>query len=104
MAAVAVAFDTLKAATRLQQAGFDKEKAQVLVATFAEGMVENLATKQDLALLATKADLAALRGDLEKTESGLRGEIIKVQRRLTVRMGAAVGAAVAIVVAVDKLR
>ena len=46
MAGVTVAFDTLKAATRLQEeAGFDETKARVLVSTFAEGMVENLATK-----------------------------------------------------------
>ena len=50
MAAVAVAFDTLRAATRLQEeAGFDETTARVLVSTFAEGMVENLATKDDIA-------------------------------------------------------
>jgi len=100
MAAVTVAFDTLKAATRLQEeAGFDETKARVLVSTFAEGMVENLATKDDIAglrreiaTLATKEELAAL-----------RGEISKVQERLTVRLGGAVAAAVAILVAVDKL-
>ena len=66
------AFDTLKAATRLQEeAGFDETKARVLVSTFAEGMVENLATKDDiagirgeLATLATKEELATLRGEV----------------------------------------
>ena len=60
MADVTVAFDTLKAATRLQHAGFDEGKARALVSTFAEGMVENLATKQDLAPLATKEEIAKL--------------------------------------------
>ena len=73
MASVTVAFDTLKAATRLQEAGFEEDKARALVSTFAQGMVENLATKQDLAplatkeefaLLATKEELAALRGEI----------------------------------------
>ena len=95
MAAVAVAFDTLKAATRLQEeAGFKENQARVLVATFAEGIVENLATKQDLVPLATKADLAALRedyaklrGDLEKIELSLRGEITKLRGALRGEIG-----------------
>ena len=125
MAGVTVAFDTLKAATRLQRAGFDEDKARALVSTFAEGMVENLATKQDLvplatkeevAKLATKDELATLRAEMAtkdelaalraETEAGfamLRAEIAKVQERMTVRMGTAIGAAVAILVAVDKL-
>ena len=172
MAAVAVAFDTLRAATRLQkEAGFDETKARVLVSTFAEGMVENLATKddiaplhRDIATLATKADLAVLRGEMATKEelavlrsevatkeelaalrsevatkeelaalrsevatkaeistlatkveletlrgemkemgASLRAEISKVQERMTVRLGGAIAAAVAVLVAVDKL-
>ena len=136
MAGVTVAFDTLKAATRLQEeAGFDQTKARVLVSTFAEGLVDNLATKDDIAGLrreittlrreittlrretttyATKEDLATLRGEMQQGHSDLRGEmqqidanlrgqISKVQERLTVRLGGAVAAAVAILVAVDKL-
>ncbi len=90
MAGVTVAFDTLKAATRLQEeAGFDQTKARVLVSTFAEGLVENLATKDDIAglrhefttlrreitTLATKEDLATLRGEMKQMHSGLHGEI-----------------------------
>ena len=144
MAGVTVAFDTLKAATRLQEeAGFDETKARVLVSTFAEGMVENLATKDDigglrreLTTLATKEELATLRGEMhqmdanlrgemkqmdaslrgemkqmearlrgemKQMDANLRGEISKVQERLTVRLGGAIAAAVAILVAVDKL-
>ena len=136
MAGVTVAFDTLKAATRLQEeAGFDQTKARVLVSTFAEGLVENLATKDDIAglrrefanlrrefanlrreitPLATKEELATLRGEMKRVysdldgkmqqiDANLRGQISKVQERLTVRLGGAVAAAVAILVAVDKL-
>ena len=152
MAAVAVAFDTLKAATRLQEAGFDETKARVLVSTFAEGMVENLATKEELAALrgevatkaelanlatkpelgnlatkddianlttkadlaslatkeeisalATKVELEALRGEMKEMGANLRAEINKVQERMTVRLGGAIAAAVAVLVAVDKL-
>ena len=148
MAGVTAAFDTLKAATQLQEAGFEEDKARALVSTFAQGMVENLATKQDLAALATKEEMATLRGEvgqmraeittlatkedltglrgamdqtavslrseLEHTAASLRGEMremaaglqaktSKVQERMTVRMGTAIAAAVAILVAVDKL-
>ena len=123
MADVTVAFDTLKAATRLQHAGFDEGKARALVSTFAEGMVENLATKQDLAplatkeevaklatkeevaKLATKEELATLRAEMATKAdiATLRTEIAKVQERMTVRLGTAIGAAVAILAAVDKL-
>lgn len=149
MAGVTAAFDTLKAATQLQEAGFEEDKARALVSTFfAQGMFENLATKQDLAALATKEELASLRGelgllraevatlatreeltglrshmdqtatslrgdmdqtaaslrgDMREMAAGLRAEVSKVQERMTVRMGTAIAAAVAILVAVDKL-
>lgn len=41
MAGVTAAFDTLKAATQLQEAGFEEDKARALVSAFAHGMVEN---------------------------------------------------------------
>lgn len=83
MAGVTVAFDTLKAATRLrEEAGFDETKARVLVSTFAEGMVENLATKDDIAglrreiaTLATREDVAALRAEMHEMGAGLRDEM-----------------------------
>ena len=99
---MAVAFDTLKAATRLrEEAGFDEKQATALVQTFADRGVENLATREELAAIrgemATREDLAAiraematgedlaavrgeitvLRGDLEKTELALRGDMEK---------------------------
>ena len=45
----------------------------------------------------------ALRTDLEKTEAKMMGEMSKLAHRLTVRLGGAIGAAVGILVAVDKL-
>ena len=44
-----------------------------------------------------------LRGDLEKTDASLRGEIHKQGQLMTTRLGAAIAAAVAIIVALDKL-
>ena len=94
---MAVAFDTLKAATRLQnEAGFNEKQARVLVATLAEGIGENLATKEDMAMLrgdmATKEDLAVL-----------HGEMCELEQRMTIRLGAMIAAAVGIIVALDKL-
>ncbi len=128
---MAVAFDTLKAATRLQnEAGFNEKQARVLVATFAEGIGENLATKDDVAMLrsetaglrnemATKEDLAVLRSKMATKDDVavlrseiaglrneipvLRGEMRELEQRMTIRLGAMIAAAVGIIVALDKL-
>ena len=144
---MAVTFDTLKAATRLrEEGGFSEKQATELVATFADGFVENLATKDDVEHLRAdvehlcgdveklevslrgdidhvRGDVAHLRGDMEKLETSLRGdlekmalrtdlekteakmmgEMSKLAHRLTVRLGGAIGAAVAILAAVVKL-
>ena len=124
---MAVTFDTLKAATQLrEEAGFSKRQATGLVA-FANTILENVATKDDIAEL--RGDMekmeAGLRGDVEKMEAGLRadmekmetglrgdvgrngasllGEMHKLRHQMTVRFGAGIGAAVAIIVALDKL-
>ena len=124
---MAVTFDTLKAATQLrEEAGFSKKQATGLVA-FANTILENVATKDDVAEL--RGDMekmeAGLRGDMEKMEAGLRadmekmetglrgdmgrngasllGEMHKLRHQMTVRFGAGIGAAVAIIVALDKL-
>ena len=121
---MAVAFDTLKAATRLQnEAGFNEKQARVLVATFAEGIGENLATKDDVAMLrnemATKEDVAILRGEMAVLRNDvamlrnematkedmaiLRGEMRELEQRMTIRLGAMIAAAVGIIVALDNL-
>ena len=141
---MAMRFDTLKAATRLREkGGFSEQQATELVATFADGFVENLATKDDVEKLevslrgdidhlradvehlrgdveklevslrgdmgkleaSLRADMGkmALRTDLEKTEAKMMGEMSKLAHRLTVRLGGAIGAAIGILVAVDKL-
>ena len=126
---MAAAFDTLKAATRLrEEAGFEERQATVLVELFADryGDRENLATRDDVAAVRGEVtmlrdDVTTLRGDLEKTEltlrgdlekndASLRGEIHKLRgemhkqgQLMTTRLGAAIAAAVAIIVALDKL-
>ena len=75
---MAVTFDTLKAAQRLQDAaGFDEKQASVLVSTFAQGVTENLATKSDL----------------ENSEARLRADMRELEQRVYVRVGAMVNGA-----------
>ena len=66
-----VLLDTLKASRRLQAAGFPEEQADELVATFAEDFGQNLATKDDIALL--RKDLDLVRGEIG--DMGRRGAI-----------------------------
>ena len=102
---MAVTFDTLKAATQLrQEAGFSKKQATGLVA-FANTILENVATKDDVAELRGDVEKmeTGLRGDLEKNKASLLGEMHKLRHQMTVRFGAGIGAAVAIIVALDKL-
>ena len=92
---MSVAFDTLQAARRLRdEGGFDEKQAGILVATFAEGMSEGLASK----------------ADLEKTESvlrseigGLRSDMEKLEQRMTIRLGGMLAVGLGIVVALLKL-
>ena len=85
---MAVTFDTLKAATRLrEQADFSEKQATALVETFADGIVDNLATREDL----------------KNTEHVLRTEMHKLEHRMTLRLGGVIAAGVAIIVAFDKL-
>ena len=108
---MAVAFDTLKAATRLQnEAGFNEKQARVLVATFAEGIGENLATKEDVAVLRSevgvlRSEVGVLRSEMATKEdmAVLRGEMRELEQRMTIRLGAMIAAAVGIIVALDKL-
>ena len=74
-----VAFDTLKAARRLQdEAGFSEKQAGVLVSTLAEGMGENLATKADI-----EAEFRAVRAEMqasdERTQAGFEAVRAEMQ-------------------------
>ena len=94
-----VAFDTLRAARRLRdEGGFDEKQAGILVATFAEGIGESLATRMDLEKTET-----ALRSDLEKMETALRSDLEKLEQRMTIRLGGMMAVGLGIVVALIKL-
>ena len=59
-------FDTLSAAKRLREAGFNEDQAEAI----AEGMRE--AATADRSELATRADLAALKADLAAVRIEMR--------------------------------
>ncbi len=73
----AIAFDTLKFAKRLKEAGFTEQQAEALADAEAELIEQTLATKRDSADL--KRDIkeleVTLRNDLKQLEVTLRNEI-----------------------------
>ncbi len=80
------AFDTLKFTQRLEQVGVGREQA-VAHAELARDMI--------LADVATKTDLAELKKEID-------GSLRELELRITVRIGAIVGAAVAVLAALQK--
>ena len=73
-----VAFDTLKAAKRLQdEAGFSEKQAGVLVSTLAEGVGENLATKADI-----EAEARALRSEMQAMDERMQAEFKAVRSEM----------------------
>lgn len=69
----AVAFDTLKFAEKLEAGGFTPQQAKTAAQAFAEATGERLASKDDLAILATKTDLAETKADILKWLFGMIG-------------------------------
>ena len=84
-----VLFDTLKAALRLREAGFDEEKAGAIVSAFAEDIGDRLATKVDLQHL--EARITEQLAHIEERFVRLEGRITEgdesLEQRLTIRMG-----------------
>ena len=113
-------FDTLKAARRLQdEAGFNETQASVLVSTIAQGLGENLATKDDLIreiaavrgeIAAVRGETAALRGEIGEVRgeigevrgeiTSVRGDMRALEQRVYVRVGAMVSGAAVFLTAV----
>lgn len=104
-----MAFDTLKLARKLEDAGFPTAQAQGAAAALAETFAEDLATKRDL-----KEGETALRRDLRETETRLdtristlevtlRSDLRDLGHRMTIRLGTMLAAAVVLVGAMVKL-
>ena len=72
--------DTLKVARRLREAGFTEPQAEAVVAAVPDGTAG--------ADLATKADLAELRGELKADITELRAELRQAELRLEAKIEA----------------
>lgn len=81
-----VAFDTLKLAKRLEEAGFPPNQAAATSSAIAEAMTELIAN------LATKTDIILMRRDLAE-----------IELRMTIKLGAMVAASVGLTAALVKL-
>jgi hypothetical protein len=83
---MAMPFDTLELARRLESAGFPAQQAGDMAEAIAEAVSQ----------LATKADLAVLKGDLES-------KLALLEQRLTIKLGGMMVVAVGIILAGFKL-
>jgi DNA-binding transcriptional MerR regulator len=70
----AVAFDTLKFAKRLKEAGFTESQAEALASAQVDLIEANLATK---------SDMFGLKGDIKEVEASLTRDIKEVEAKLT---------------------
>jgi hypothetical protein len=108
----AVAFDTLKFAKRLKEAGFTEQQADALASAQVDLIEANLATKADILGLkrdikelenATKADILGLARDIEALRADLQRGLKDLGYRLTIRLGGMIAVAVVTVAALVKL-
>ena len=83
---MAMPFDTLKLARRLESAGFPPQQAGDMAEAIAEAVSQ----------LATKADLAALKTDLES-------RLVLLEQRMTIKFGGMMVVAVGTILAGFKL-
>jgi predicted nucleic acid-binding Zn-ribbon protein len=85
---MAVLFDTLKLAERLEAAGMPPEQAKGTAAALAEGLTDTVATAADIEMvrgeireaeLRLRGEITELRGEVHKVEARLRGEITELR-------------------------
>jgi hypothetical protein len=115
----AIAFDTLKFAKRLKEAGFTEQQAEALAAAEAELIEQNLATKRDITDI--KRDIADVKRDIKELEVTLRNDMkqldVKIEQirsdvardlkdveyRMTIKLGTMMVVAVAAMATLVKL-
>ncbi len=85
----AIAFDTLKFAKRLKEAGFTEQQAEALADAEAEFIEQNLATKRDIADI--KRDIKELEVKLEVKIEQIRSDLARdmkdLEYRMTIKLG-----------------
>lgn len=85
-----ITFDTLKFSNRLKAAGVPDKQAEAQAEAMADALEVNLKD------LATKSDLQLTKEDLQK-------DLLMLEQRLTIKLGALVAVAVGAVAALVKL-
>lgn len=107
-----IAFDTLKFAKRLKEAGFSEQQAEALAEAEAELFAAHLATKQDIAEL--KREIAEIRREIEQVRAELKRDLEALQSqfgrdlkdleyRMTIKLGSLMVLAVGVVATLVKL-
>jgi len=86
----AITFDTLKYAETLEAAGIPREQARAQASALSDVMEVNLKD------LATKADIAMLRAEMD-------ARFIQLEQRMTIKLGTMLTIAVGAMVALTKL-
>ena len=93
----AITFDTLKYANTLKKAGFPPEQAEAQAGALSEVLEVNLKE------LATKGDIAAVKGDLSAMEQRIDAKLTLLEQRMTIKLGTMLTIAVGAIVALTKL-
>lgn len=95
-----LAFDTLKFAKRLKEAGLTETQAETLASVEAELIETNLAGKRDVKELETKLsrDIEALRADLQRDMKELEHRLVsRIYQALLMQTFALAGILIALV-------
>jgi hypothetical protein len=93
-----MSFDSLTFARRLKTAGFTEAQAEALADANRDMLVPDLATKDDL-----KHEIGVVRTEMPAMEQRLLSSIEALGLRLTIRLGAMIAAAIAILGAILRL-
>ena len=101
----AIAFDTLKFAKRLKEAGFTEQQAEALADAEAEFIEQNLATKRDIADL--KRDIKELEVKMEQKIEQIRSDLARdlkdLEYRMTIKLGTMMVVAVGAMAALTRV-
>ena len=101
----ALAFDTLKFAKRLKEAGFTEQQAEALAQAEAEWIEQNLATKRDIADL--KRDIKELEVKMEQKIEQIRSDLARdlkdLEYRMTIKLGTMMVVAVGAMAALTRV-
>ena len=83
-----MAFDTLKTAKRLGEAGFEVAQAESLADILGESVIDKLATKDDLGDLEKRLsrEIKTLDTKIDTVEDRLTAKIDQVDERLTAKI------------------